>query len=75
MVRYNTAPNSETLQELREELVEKEIVICENGIYKFAQDYVFSAPSTATDFILGGSNNGWNYWKDADGNIINDSLR
>jgi hypothetical protein len=75
MVRYNTAPNSETLQELREELVEKEIVICEGGIYKFTQDYTFSAPSTATDFILGGSNNGWIYWKDVDGNLINDSLR
>jgi len=74
-VRYSTAPSSETLKELREDLVENEIVICESGIYKFAQDYVFSAPSTATDFILGGSNNGWIYWKDADGNIINDSLR
>lgn len=21
------------------------------------------SPSTATDFLLGGSNNGWNYWK------------
>jgi hypothetical protein len=74
-VRYGTAPSSETLKELREDLIENEIVICEGGIYKFTQDYTFSAPSTATDFILGGSNNGWIYWKDVDGNLINDSLR
>lgn len=74
-MRYSTVPSSETLKELREDLVENEIVICESGVFKFAQDYVFSAPSSATDFILGGSNNGWIYWKDADGTLINDSLR
>ncbi len=75
IVRYGTAPSSETLKDLREDLVENEIIIYESGVFKFAQDYVFSAPSSATDFILGGSNNGWIYWKDADGSLINDSLR
>ena len=29
----------------------------------------------ATDFILGGSNNGWLYWKNSNDELINDSLR
>lgn len=72
---FNTKPHSESLKEMREDFLEKEIVIKKDGVYLFAQSYTFSSPSTATDFIIGGSNNGWNYWKDRNGNIINDSLR
>lgn len=75
IVRYNSLPSSESLQELREDLLDNDTIICENGVYRFAQEYVFSAPSSATDFILGGSNNGWVYWKDSNGILINDSLR
>jgi hypothetical protein len=74
-IRYSTAPSSSKLKELREDLLEQEIIEYKNGRYLFAQDYAFGSPSGATDFILGGSNNGWNYWKDDNGQIINDSLR
>lgn len=74
-IRYSTSPNSTKLQELREDLLEQEIVEYKSGRYLFVQDYTFNSPSAATDFILGGSNNGWNYWKDENGKIINDSLR
>ena len=74
-VRFSSIPSSDSLKELRDDLLENEVIICENGIYSFSQDYTFSAPSSATDFILGGSNNGWAYWKDPDGNLIGDSLR
>ena len=74
-IRYSTSPNSTKLQELREDLLEQEIVEYKSGRHLFVQDYTFNSPSAATDFILGGSNNGWNYWKDENGKIINDSLR
>lgn len=75
IVRYDTAPNLQSLRELRDELIEKEIIACDNGVYKFTQDYTFNSPSGAADFIIGGSNNGWDCFKDNNGAVINDSLR
>lgn len=74
-VFYNTEPSSDSLKELRADLLDSEVVIQKDGSYMFTQSYTFNSPSAAADFILGGSNNGWNYWKDSLGNPINDSLR
>jgi len=74
-IKFDVLPNSESLKELRENFIEQEIIVKINGNYYFSQNYTFKSPSTATDFILGGSNNGWLYWKDADDKIINESLR
>ena len=74
-VYFDTEPSADSLKEMRDDFLEKEIVIKKDSGYVFAQSYTFGSPSTATDFILGGSNNGWNYWKDSTGQIINDSLR
>ena len=74
-IKFSTAPYSIKLKELREDLYEQEIIKCVNGRYIFEQDYIFTSPSAATDFILGGSNNGWIYWKDKNGRLINDCLR
>lgn len=74
-VRYTTSPNASSLKELRDELLEQEIVENNGGRYVFTQDYTFSSPSSATDFLLGGSNNGWNYWKVETGQTINEALR
>jgi len=35
----------------------------------------FSTPSGAADFVLGGSNNGWIEWKDADGKTLDELYR
>ncbi len=74
-IKFSTDPYSTKLKELREDLYEQEIIKCVNGRYIFEQDYLFTSPSAATDFILGGSNNGWIYWKDKNGRLINDCLR
>jgi len=75
IVRFSTVPYSTSLKDLREDLLEKEIIIIENGLYKFTQEYTFNSPSAAADFIIGGSNNGWDCWKDTNGEKINDTLR
>lgn len=74
-VKFDVLPNSETLKELRDDLLEQEIIEHKNGVVKFNQNFTFSSISSATDFILGGSNNGWNYWKDENDIVINISLR
>lgn len=54
---------------------------CSQGILKstdgklfLIQDYTAS-PSSTAELILGGSKNGWDYWKDSNGISINESLR
>ena len=74
-IKYNVLPTSETLQDKREDFIEQEILEFKDSGVQFTQNYTFNSPSTATDFILGGSNNGWLYWKDNNGVYINESLR
>ena len=38
-------------------------------------DKTFSSPSTAADFCIGSSNNGWLVWKDTDGNTLDSVYR
>ena len=38
-------------------------------------DKTFSSPSTAADFCIGSSNNGWLVWKDKDGNTLDSIYR
>jgi hypothetical protein len=35
----------------------------------------FSSPSTAADFCIGSSNNGWLVWKNKDGNTLDSIYR
>lgn len=74
-VRYDIKPSSDSLIDMREDLLGKDIIELKNGEFRFVQSYTFNSPSAATDFILGGSNNGWLYWKDSNNELINDSLR
>ena len=47
----------------------------ENGILVLTSDKTFSSPSTAADFCIGSSNNGWVVWKDEDGNTLDSVYR
>ena len=66
---------SDTLGEVRQEMLDKEIIKKTIGGLQFTQDYIVPSVSNAAGLILGGSRNGWDCWKDEDGIIINDSLR
>ena len=47
----------------------------ENGMLVLTSDKTFSSPSTAADFCIGSSNNGWLVWKDNDGNTLDSVYR
>lgn len=49
----------------------QEYTSTENGVLIMTSDKTFSSPSTAADFCIGSSNNGWLVWKDKDGNTLN----
>ena len=47
----------------------------EDGKYYLTKVLTFKTPSGASDFVLGGSTNGWTEWKDRDGKTLNDLFR
>lgn len=58
--KKDTVPSChEYLINLRQKLLQSEIIQEFNGNYVFIQDYIFNSPSTAGGVILGRSTNGW----------------
>ena len=59
------------VKRLREELLAAGVILLGgDGVPRFAQDYVFSSPSTAAAVVLGRSANGRIEWKDAQGRTL-----
>lgn len=56
--------------DLGRDLIANGVLVLEGEAYRFTQDYVFSAPSAASDIVLGGSTNGRLMWKDAQGRTL-----
>lgn len=61
-------------KEKREKMIQ-EYTSTDNGILTMTSDKTFSSPSTAADFCIGSSNNGWLVWKDKDGNTLDSVYR
>lgn len=75
-VKKDTVPSChEYLINLRQKLVQNEILIDKNGNYEFVQDYVFNSPSTAGGVVLGRSTNGWTKWKNKEGKTLDELKR
>lgn len=60
---------------LRKKLLDDKILIPENGVYVFTEDFVFGSPSAAAAAVLGRQANGWTEWKNKDGNTIDKLYR
>lgn len=58
----------------RDQLV-KEYTKINNNKFELEFDKTFSSPSTAADFCIGSSNNGWLVWKDKDGQTLDSVYR
>jgi hypothetical protein len=56
--------------DLRQELIQNGVLQIDGDHYRFAQDYVFSSPSTAAAVVLGRSANGRIEWKDTTGRAL-----
>lgn len=53
----------------------QEYTIVEEEKVVMTSDKIFSSPSTAADFCIGSSNNGWLVWKDSSGNTLDSIYR
>lgn len=60
----------------RQELLDsKNIELDADGKYILKTTLTFKSPSGASDFVLGGSTNGWTEWKDKDGKTLDEIYR
>jgi hypothetical protein len=57
-------------REVRVDLLKNGVLVEEGDALRFTQDYVFSAPSSASDIVLGGCTNGRLTWRDAKGRTL-----
>ena len=60
---------------MRKKLLDDEILTPNNGVFIFAEDFVFGSPSAAAAAVLGRRANGWTEWKDKDGKTIDEIYR
>ena len=60
---------------MREELLASGGIVSDGKKYTLSVTLSFKTPSGASDFVLGGSTNGWIEWKNADGVTLNDLYR
>ena len=70
----NSSVPSFTWKDKREKIL-KEYTHLRNGKQELASDITFNSPSTAADFCIGSSNNGWITWKDKNGNTLDSIYR
>lgn len=59
----------------RDELLQKGDIIVSDGKYILNIILEFKTPSGASDFVLGGSTNGWVEWKNKDGKTLDEIYR
>lgn len=59
----------------RKELYEKGDIVKQGDKYILKVTLEFNTPSGASDFVLGGSTNGWSEWKDKDGKTLDEVYR
>ncbi|QDU74067.1 hypothetical protein Pan97_10710 [Bremerella volcania] len=69
-VKAETATIHQYMSNLRGDLLEQGVLNDTGDRYRFAQDHVFSSPSTAAGVILGRSANGRTEWKSKDGRTL-----
>lgn len=55
---------------IRKEMMEKNLLADDGSVYRLAENYTFTSPSTAASVILGRPSNGRAEWKDAKGRTL-----
>jgi len=60
---------------MRSKLIESKILVEQENVLIFSQDYIFGSPSAAAAAVLGRRANGWTEWKNKDGISIDKIFR
>lgn len=76
MIKVDRLPTLRSYQDLRKEMLSAGTIAKDkDGVYRLTENRRFSTPSGASDFVLGGSTNGWTEWKDDGGKTLDDVFR
>jgi len=74
-IRQSVEPNNAKMKQKRKDLIDSGIIKEEDGKWIFDKNCGFNSVSNAADLIMGGSNKGLHVWKDANGDIFNNSFK
>lgn len=74
-INMSKEPNLKKYSKLRSDLLSSGSILEENDVYILKVTLSFNTPSGASDFVLGGSTNGWTEWKNADGKTLDEIYR
>ncbi len=69
-IQKETPSIPSSAQELRQHLIDKNVLVLKGDRYVFDQDYLFRSPSSAAAVVLGRSENGRLVWKDHNGKSL-----
>ena len=74
-IDMNRKCHSATMEIQRQTALANGDIVCVDGKYKSTVSVSFTSPSSAGQFVLGGSINGWVEWKDKDGKTLDELYR
>lgn len=74
-INFTKPVHLEKYNRQRDELFQKGNIIFNDGKYILNIILEFNTPSGASDFVLGGSTNGWMEWKNKDGKTLDEIYR
>ena len=74
-IDMNRKCHSATMEKQRQTALANGNIVSVDGKYKLAVSVSFTSPSSAGQFVLGGSINGWVEWKEKDGKTLDELYR
>ena len=74
-IDMNRKCHSATMEKQRQTAFANGNIVSVDGKYKLTVSVSFTSPSSAGQFVLGGSINGWVEWKDKDGKTLDELYR
>ena len=74
-IDMNRKCHSATMEKQRQTALANGNIVCVGEKYKLTVSVSFTSPSSAGQFVLGGSINGWVEWKDKDGKTLDELYR
>jgi len=74
-IDMNRKCHSATMEKQRQNALANGNIVCAGGKYKLNISVSFTSPSSAGQFVLGGSINGWVEWKNKDGKTLDELFR
>ena len=74
-IDINRKCHSATMEKQRQTALSNGNIVCTGGKFKLNVSLSFTSPSSAGQFVLGGSINGWVEWKNKDGKTLDELYR